>query len=452
MSSWVLEFLSTFPAHMQYDTEYIIQLDKAHLWHPFTQMRDWIAPDHEPLVLVAGHGPWLEDSLGKRYLDGNSSIWTNIHGHNHPVLNRAICEQLEQVAHTSMLGFTNPKAVELAQRLVAMLPDSSLTRVFFSDDGSTAIEVAIKMAVQYFLQNGHSQKLGFISFENAYHGDTLGASSLGGIAVFHDHFKPHQFPVTRIGSIESLTAIDASRIAGLVIEPLIQGAAGMRIWPAGMLKSLRQWCDENEVFLIFDEVMTGFGRTGRYFGCQHEDVFPDFLAIAKGLTGGYLPLAATLTTDRVFAGFLGSYEELRTFFYGHSYCGNPLGCAAALANLAIFEEERVLEKLQPKIEHLAERLRGIEDLPNVLEVRRCGFIAGIEVAQKVGGKFDWRDQVGSQICLAARRHGLLTRPIRDVIVLMLPLCVTVHEIDLAIDAIGNGIEEVCGRWEVSSKQ
>jgi adenosylmethionine-8-amino-7-oxononanoate aminotransferase len=340
-----------------------------------------------------------------------------------------------------MLGFTNPKAVELAQRLVAMLPDSPLTRVFFSDDGSTAIEVAIKMAVQYFLQNGHSQKLGFISFENAYHGDTLGASSLGGIAVFHDHFKPHQFPVTRIGSIESLTAIDASRIAGLVIEPLIQGAAGMRIWPAGMLRTLREWCDENEVFLIFDEVMTGFGRTGRYFGCQHEEVFPDFLAIAKGLTGGYLPLAATLTTDRVFAGFLGSYAELRTFFYGHSYCGNPLGCAAALANLAIFEEERVLEKLQPKIEHLAERLRGIEDLPNVLEIRRCGFIAGIEV----GGKFDWRDQVGSQICLAARRHGLLTRPIRDVIVLMLPLCVTMHEIDLAIDAIGNGVEEVCNR-------
>jgi adenosylmethionine---8-amino-7-oxononanoate aminotransferase len=430
---------------MQYDTEHLIQLDKAYLWHPFTQMRDWVAPDHEPLVLVAGHGPWLEDSLGKRYLDGNSSIWTNIHGHNHPVLNRAICDQLEQVAHTSMLGFTNPKAVELAQRLVAMLPDSSLTRVFLSDDGSTAIEVAIKMAVQYFLQNGHSQKLGFISFENAYHGDTLGASSLGGIAVFHDRFKPYQFPVTRIGSIESLTAIDASRIAGLVIEPLIQGAAGMRIWPTGMLKTLREWCDENEVFLIFDEVMTGFGRTGRYFGCQQEEVFPDFLAIAKGLTGGYLPLAATLTTDRVFAGFLGSYEELRTFFYGHSYCGNPLGCAAALANLAIFEEERVLEKLQPKIEHLAERLRGTEDLPNVLEIRRCGFIAGIEVAQKAGCKFDWRDQVGFQICLAARRHGLLTRPIRDVIVLMLPLCVTMHEIDLAIDAIASGIEEVCGK-------
>ena len=237
-------------------------------------MRDWIAPDHEPLVLVAGHGAWLEDSLGRRYLDGNSSIWTNIHGHNHPILNRAIREQLERVAHTSFLGFTNPKAVELADRLVGLLPGSSLTNVFFSDDGSTAIEVAIKMAVQYFLQTGHPQRHGFISFENAYHGDTLGASSLGGISVFHDRFKSHQFPVTRIGSVESLAAIDGSGIAGLVIEPLIQGAAGMRIWPVGMLKTLREWCDENGVFLIFDEVMTGFGRTGKYFACQHEEVFP----------------------------------------------------------------------------------------------------------------------------------------------------------------------------------
>jgi adenosylmethionine---8-amino-7-oxononanoate aminotransferase len=430
--------------HMPYDTKTLIQLDKAHVWHPFTQMRDWIAPDHEPLVLVAGHGAWVEDSLGRRYLDGNSSIWTNIHGHSHPTVNRAIVDQLEQVAHTSFLGFTNPKAVELAQRLVTMLPGSPLTRVFFSDDGSTAIEVAIKMALQFSFQNGRPQKLGFISFENAYHGDTLGASSLGGIEVFHDRFKSHQFPVARIGSVEGLAAIDAARIAGLVVEPLIQGAAGIRIWPAGMLKTLRKWCDENRVFLIFDEVMTGFGRTGKYFGCQHEEVFPDFLAIAKGLTGGYLPLAATLTTDEVFRGFLGSYEELRTFFYGHSYCGNSLGCAAALANLAIFEEERVLEKLQPKIEHLAERLRSIEDLPNVREVRRFGFIAGIEVAQKGGDQFDWRDQIGSRICLAARRHGLLTRAIRDVIVLMLPLCVTAQEIDLAIEAIGNGVEEVCG--------
>jgi adenosylmethionine---8-amino-7-oxononanoate aminotransferase len=421
----------------------LIQLDKAHVWHPFTQMRDWVAPDHQPLMLVSGHGAWLEDSLGRRYLDGNSSIWTNIHGHDHPVLNQAIWEQLNQVAHTSFLGFTNPKAVELAVSLLGLLPGSSLTKVFYSDDGSTAIEVAIKMAVQYFLQTKRLGKTGFVSFENAYHGDTLGASSLGGISLFHGQFKSHSFPVTRIGSVEALAAVDGSGIAGLIIEPMIQGAAGMRLWPSGTLQTLRRWCDDNSVLLIFDEVMTGFGRTGKYFACQHDEVYPDFLALAKGLTGGYLPLAATLTTDRVFSGFLGSYEE--TFFYGHSYCGNPLGCAVALASLAVFEGERVLEKLQPKIEHLARRSQGLEDLPNVREIRRAGFIAGIEVAQRNGRSFDGSDQVGAQICLAARRHGLLTRPIRDVIVLMLPLCVTPEEIDLAIKAIEMSVTEVCDR-------
>jgi adenosylmethionine-8-amino-7-oxononanoate aminotransferase len=421
----------------------LIQLDKAHVWHPFTQMRDWVAPDHQPLMLVAGRGAWLEDSLGRRYLDGNSSIWTNIHGHGHPTLNQAIREQLNQVAHTSFLGFTNPKAVELAVSLVGLLPGSSLTKVFFSDDGSTAVEVAIKMAVQYFLQTSHPKKAGFVSFENAYHGDTFGASSLGGISLFRGQFKSHPFPVTRIGSVDSLAAIDGSGIAGLIIEPMIQGAAGMRLWPPGILKTLRQWCDDNDTLLIFDEVMTGFGRTGKYFACQHDEIYPDFLAIAKGLTGGYLPLAATLTTDRIFSGFLGSYEE--TFFYGHSYCGNPLGCAVALANLAVFEEGRVLEKLQPKIGHLARRLQGLEDLPNVRETRRAGFIAGIEVARRVGGSFDVRDQVGAQVCLAARPYGLLTRPIRDVIVLMLPLCATCEEVDLAIDAIEKAITEICDR-------
>jgi adenosylmethionine-8-amino-7-oxononanoate aminotransferase len=429
---------------VKYSTETLIQLDKVHVWHPFTQMRDWIAPDHRPLVLVAGQGAWLEDSLGGRYLDGNSSIWTNIHGHGHSILDRAIREQLENVAHTSFLGFTNPKAVELAVRLVGLLPDSSLTKVFFSDDGSTAIEVAIKMAVQYFLQTGDPQKTGFISFENAYHGDTLGASSLGGISLFHDRFNSHQFPVTRLGSVDRLPAIDGSRIAGVIIEPMIQGAAGMRLWPADTLKTLRRWCDEQRTLLIFDEVMTGFGRTGKYFACQHDEVYPDFLAVAKGLTGGYLPLAATLTTEQVFSGFLGSYEE--AFFYGHSYCGNPLGCAAALANLAVFEDERVLEKLQPKIVHLAGRLHGLQELPNVREIRRAGFIAGIEVARQNGLSFDSLAQVGAQICLAARHYGLLTRPIRDVIILMLPLCVTFEEINLAVDALERSIREVCPRF------
>lgn len=417
------------------------ELDKAHVWHPFTQMADWIAPGHQPLILTSGRGAWLEDSLGRRYLDGNSSIWTNIHGHNHPVLNQAIRDQLERVAHTSFLGFTNPVAPKLAARLLNLLPGSGLTKVFYSDDGSTAIEVAIKMAVQYFLQTERSKKLRFISFENAYHGDTLGASSLGGISVFHEKFRSHHFPVTQIDSVESLAGIDPSGIAAVVIEPMVQGAAGMRLWPNGTLKSLRRWCDENEVFLIFDEVMTGFGRTGKFFGCQHEDVFPDFMAIAKGLTGGYLPLAATLTTDRVFAAFLGSAQ--RTFYYGHSYCGNPLGCAAALANLDIFESERVLERLQPKIAYLATRLRSLEQLPNVREVRKAGFIAGIEVGRSDGTPFDATEQIGVRICLAARCHQLLTRPIRDVIVLMLPLCVSLQEIDHAVKAVEQATETVC---------
>jgi adenosylmethionine---8-amino-7-oxononanoate aminotransferase len=416
-------------------------LDKAHIWHPFTQMTDWIAPDHQPIVLTSGRGPWLEDSLGRRYLDGNSSIWTNIHGHNHPVLNKAIHDQLARVAHTSFLGFTNPVAPKLAARLLNLLAGSGLTKVFYSDDGSTAIEVAIKMAVQYFLQTDHPRKIGFISFENAYHGDTLGASSLGGISLFHEKFRSHQFPVTRIGSVESLAGIDASSIGALVIEPMIQGAAGMRLWPAGMLKTLRRWCDENEVLLIFDEVMTGFGRTGKFFACQYEDVFPDFMALAKGLTGGYLPLAATLTTDRVFSAFLGAAEK--TFYYGHSYCANQLGCAAALANLEIFESEGVLESLQPKIAYLAMRLHGIEQLPNVREIRRAGFIAGIEVGRPDGTPFDATDQIGARICVAARDYQLLTRPIRDVIVLMLPLCVSLQEIDQAVKAIELGIQAVC---------
>jgi adenosylmethionine-8-amino-7-oxononanoate aminotransferase len=429
---------------IKYDTERLITLDKAHLWHPFTQMRDWNSPEHEPLVLVSGRGPWLADSFGRRYLDGNSSIWTNVHGHGHPTINRAIREQLELVAHTSFLGFTNPPAIELADRLVRLLPGSPLSKVFLSDDGSTAIEVAIKMSVQYFLQNSQPEKIGFVAFDNAYHGDTLGASSLGGISLFHDRFKSHQFPVTRIGSVEELLGIDGSQIAGLVVEPLIQGSAGMRTWPPGMLKTLRAWCDEWGVFLIFDEVMTGFGRTGTWFALNHENVFPDFLAIAKGLTGGYLPLAATLTTEKVFDGFLGSYEELKALFYGHSYTGNALACAAALANISIFDEEQTLDQLQPKIQYLTARLNALSRMSSVRAIRRCGFIAGIELGRSAEEPFDWRDQIGVKVCVAARKQGLLTRPIRDVVVLMLPLCVTTVEIDLAVDAIAEGIQAVCG--------
>ena len=409
----------------------LIAADKAHAWHPFTQHRDWCAPDHAPLVLVDAEGAVLRDSEGREYIDGNSSIWTNIHGHRHPKIDAAIRAQLDQVAHTSFLGFTNPPAVQLSRELVELWPARTLTRVFLSDDGSTAIEVALKMAAQYWQHIGQPQRTRFVAFANAYHGDTMGASSLGGIAAFHGRFSAWQFPAEHVASLDELLALDAKTIAAVVIEPIIQGAAGMRLWPRGMLAALREWCDVHGVLLILDEVMTGFGRTGTMFACEREGVIPDFIALAKGLTGGYLPLAATLTTERIFEAFLGGPE--RTLYYGHSYTGSQLGCAAALASLAIFREERVLENLQPKIARLAALLEGVRTLPHVTGIRQCGFIAGIDVV---------RD--GAKVCLAARRHGLLTRPIRDTVVLMPPFCITDAQLAAAVEALVAAIREILG--------
>jgi adenosylmethionine-8-amino-7-oxononanoate aminotransferase len=430
---------------MTSDFQQAEEWEKRHVWHPFTQMREWTLPDHHPLFIVSGEGPWLRDAAGKRYLDGNSSIWTNIHGHNHPRINRAITEQLSQIAHSSFLGLTHRPAARLAKELVDLLPDSGLTRVFYSDNGSTGIEVAIKMTIQYFKQTGLPKKTRFAAFSNAYHGDTLGASSLGGIANFHDRFAAYQFPVIRVNDLEELDRVDAGALAAIAIEPLIQGAAGMRTWPAGMLRRLRQWCDQHHVLLIFDEVMTGFGRTGRMFACQHEGVVPDFLVLAKGLTGGYLPLAATLATEQAYDGFLGDFSELRAFFYGHSYTANPLGCAAALASLQVFHEERVLEHVAGMIPVLGKGLQQLKQLSRVRNVRQVGMMAGIEVGAPDGTSFDWRERMGAQVCLAAREFGLLTRPIQDVVVFMPPLCVSADEIRFGIEAIGKGIQLVCGR-------
>ncbi|MEI8293964.1 MAG: adenosylmethionine--8-amino-7-oxononanoate transaminase [bacterium] len=428
-----------------WNTQELAALDKKHLWHPFTPMLEWCGPDHSPLVLVRGQGAWLEDSEGQRYLDGNSSIWTNIHGHAHPAINRAIHEQLDHVAHVSFLGTTNPPAIELASRLTQFFPPGTLERVFLSDDGSTAVEAAMKMAIQFWQMEGHGQRSRFIAFENAYHGDTLGAASLGGIGAFHRQVAGHQFPVTRISDPEALDALPGfyhGDVAAVVIEPLIQGAAGMRTWPKGMLQTLRRKCDEAGVFLILDEVMTGFGRTGTMFACQQEDVVPDFLCLAKGLTGGYVPLAATLTTERVFKAFLGEVEEGKTFYYGHSYSGNPVGCAAALASLDVFEKERVLEKLAQKIARLSELLAELKNEPGVFEIRQCGMIAGIEVRKQNGKAFPWMERIGAKICLAARRHGLLTRPVLDTVVFMPPLCVTEEEIEKGLQAIRTASREV----------
>jgi adenosylmethionine-8-amino-7-oxononanoate aminotransferase len=431
-----------------HDPAALTALEKKHLWHPFTAMANWCAPGHDPVMLVEGNGCVLRDSAGREYLDGNSSIWTNIHGHGHPVITGAIEEQLHKVAHTSFLGLSHPLAAELAAELVMLFEagESKLQRVFFSDNGSTAVECAVRMALQYWAQNGRPERVELAAFEGAYHGDTLGAVSLGGIAAFRGVSERVGYPVRRLARIEDLEGLDANTLAAIVIEPLIQGAAGMRLWPQGLLRALSDWCQKHDVFLILDEVMTGFGRTGTMFACQQEGVVPDFIALAKGLTGGYMPLAATLTSERVFEGFLGRPEDGRTFYYGHSYTANALGCAAALGSLRVFREEQVLLQLPAKIAQLAFELKRFEALPWVAETRQCGLIAGIDlVAHKNPKKaFEPRQLMGAAVCAAARDLGLLTRPVLDTLVLMPPLVATENEITQMADALFNAVNKVCG--------
>lgn len=432
---------------MSFDTERLVGLDKKFLWHPFTPMAQWTDPSHEPLVLVSGRGVWLTDSRGRSYIDGNSSIWTNIHGHGHPRIVQAIQEQAARVAHTSFLGFSNPPAALLAERLIRLCEGSDLQRVFFSDNGSTAIEVAMKMAVQYWQQNGQPERNKFVAFDQAYHGDTFGAASLGGVGRFFDRFKTFSLPTLHAGSMEDLEAFsdtDATGLAAVAIEPVVQGVAGMRPWPPGLLKRLRSWCDRHGVFLIADEIMTGFGRTGTMFACQQEEVWPDFLCLAKGMTGGTVPLAATMVPERIYEGFLNQPGEDRTFYYGHSYTANQVGCAAALASLDVFEEESVLEKLPAKVECLARELARLSDAsPYILETRQKGLIAGIELCRnrETGQAFPPSHAMGAQVCLAARNHQLLTRPIGDVVVFMPPLCISEEEIRRSIEALEKGIRQ-----------
>ena len=425
----------------EWNTERLAAADKQFVWHPFTNMRAWCTPEHEPLVLVEGRGAILCDSRGREYIDGNSSIWTNIHGHNHPHIDAAIRAQLSRVVHTSFLGFTNPAAIELAEAIVDLFPPKSLTRVFYSDDGSTGIEVALRMADQYWrLKN--SRRHQFIAFQHGYHGDTAGAAALGAAAMFQIGPTRWNFPAIQVPDLKTLqriSATEAAKIAAVVMEPLIQGAAGMKLWPAGTLRAVREWCDRTGALLIVDEVMTGFGRTGKMFASEHESTLGDIVVFGKGLTGGYLPLAMTLVTDEIFSRFDGSVAEGKALAYGHSYTGNALGCAAAKASLEIFEKENVIEELQPKIEQMRAGLGKLQALPAVNEVRQCGFIVGIELKQT--------DDVdlAAKICLAARGRGLLTRPIRNVIVLMPPLCILSEQLAAAIDAIRDSIAEVCAR-------
>jgi adenosylmethionine-8-amino-7-oxononanoate aminotransferase len=426
------------------NTEHWIAADQAHCWHPFTRQDDWVRGEPaDPLVLVEGDGSWLVDSEGKRYIDGNASIWTNVHGHKHPLINQAIIDQLGKVAHTSYLGFANPRASELAERLCAMFPPKTLERVFFSDDGSTAVECALKMEIQYRMQTGQPERVHFIAFDQAYHGDTMGAASLGGVGEFFDQFRKFGFPVEHLGGLDDLEALGhevIEKTAAVIIEPLIQGVNQIRPWPEGMLMKLRQWCDRHDVHLILDEVMTGFGRTGEMFACQHEEVIPDYLCLAKGLSGGYLPLAATMVRGEIYNAFLGGADK--ALYYGHSYTANQLGCAAGLASLRVFEQEQTLEQLPQKIEFLSEQLAKLaDDEPFVYEVRQCGMIAGIELRGRDGQPFDKQWRIGEKVSVMAREYQVLTRPILDTLVVMPPLSISMDEIEILCSGLASAIKD-----------
>jgi adenosylmethionine-8-amino-7-oxononanoate aminotransferase len=410
--------------------------DRTYLWHPFTQQRGWT--EQPPLVVERAEGTDLIDADGRRYIDGVSSLWCNVHGHRHPRIDAAVRAQLERVAHSTMLGLTHRPAIELARRLVELAP-SGLTRVFYSDSGSTAAEIALKMAFQFWKQRGEERPR-FVALRLAYHGDTIGSVSVGGIDLFHSLYRPLLFDTLKaepgdVAGMERLLCDHQGEVAAVIMEPLVQGAAGMLVHPDGYLRAVRDLCDRHDVLLILDEVATGFGRTGRMFACEHEDVSPDLLCIAKGLAGGYLPLAATLTSERIYEGFLGEFEEFRAFFHGHTYTGNPLACAAALATLDVFRDERTLERLGPKIDLLGRLLEPLAAHPSVREVRRRGFMVGIELEE-----FPLDLRMGHRVTLEARRYGAIIRPLGDVIVLMPPLAISEADLRRLVAIAADAIE------------
>ena len=433
--------------------------DRETVWHAFTQMAEY-----EPLFIERGEGCRLIDIDGNEYLDAVSSLWCNLHGHRHPRIDAAIVDQLGRIAHTTSLGASNSTTVRLAQRLVEIAPPG-LNHVFFSDDGATAVEVALKMAFQYWRQRSDArpEKTSYLALGDAYHGDTLGGVSVGGVERFRALFAPLLFDAKRVaaprmyrlppgvtadnalafylGELEAALAEHQARLAAMVIEPLVQGAAGMIMHPPGYLRGARELCSRYDVLLIADEVAVGFGRTGRMFACEHEGVSPDLLCLAKGLTGGYLPMAATLATDEIWRAFLGQYEDARQFFHGHTYGGNPLAAAAALASLDVFESEGVLRQLPDKVARLGQHLAQLAQLKHVGDVRQHGLIAAVElVADRASqSAFDWRERRGWQVCQHARRHGVLLRPLGDCIVIMPPLAVSIAELDKIADAVESGI-------------
>jgi adenosylmethionine-8-amino-7-oxononanoate aminotransferase len=436
--------------------------DKQHLWHPFTQQQDWEA---EPqLVVTEARGCYLIDEEGRRYLDGVSSLWANLHGHRHPMIDAAIKQQLEKVAHTTMLGLTHPAAIQLGKRLVDLAP-GRLSRVFYSDTGAAAMEIALKIAFQYWQQTDppQPQRKAFLSIQNAYHGDTVGAMGVGGIDVYRQVYTSLFFPTIAVNvgatctcgsrptctscnmpcldELERVISQHADALVAVVIEPLFQGAGGIRVYPRGYTRAVWEMAKRHGILFIVDEIATGFGRTGKMFACEHEGIEPDIMGLAKGISGGYLPLAATLTTEEIYRAFLGPG---RTFYHGHTYTGNPLACVAALANLDIFEQEHTLENLQPRIEQLRLGLQHLQALPMVADIRQCGLVAGIELAYNKDHHtpFPPEKKIGVRVIKEARKRGVILRPLSDVIVLMPPLAISEQELTRLLDVAQEAIMAV----------
>lgn len=449
----------------------LIELDRRHVWHPFTQHSLWNR--HDPLLIVGGDREYLIDADGRRYIDGHSSLWCNIHGHCRPEIDKAVRRQLDRIAHSTQLGLASPPAIELAARLTAIAP-AGLTKVFYSDDGSTSVEVACKMAFAYWRHRGQPQRDHFIALGNAYHGDTIGSVSVGGIELFHRAYAPLLFktefapspfcyrcPLGKRPETCGLACADElgrlleehrGRVVAVIVEPLVQAAAGMITAPSGYLARVRDFCRQHDTLLIADEVATGFGRTGRMFACEHENVSPDLLCLSKGLTGGYLPLAATLATERIYEAFLGPIDSGRTFYHGHTFTGNPLGCAAALASLDLFEVDKVLEALPAKIDIVAGHLRQLAAHRHVGSVRQCGMMVGIEIVRDklTGEPYAYGQQAGAQVCAHARHYGVILRPLADTIVVMPPLCISERNLHLLMETIARCVDEVMPRLDASA--
>ncbi len=452
----------------EYSPEELARMDKQFIWHPFTQMADWLVD--EPLIIAAGQGSYLEDVHGRRYLDGVSSLWVTVHGHQQADIDRAIAEQLSCIGHSTALGLSNVPAIKLAKKLLEVAP-RNLAKVFYSDNGSTAVEVSLKMAFQFWKQGPEPRlaKTRFICFVNGYHGDTIGSVSVGGIDTFHKLYKPLLFRSIKVHSpycyrchlgkeypecqMSCLAEVEAAmsnhheQVAAVIIEPLIQGAGGMITFPPGYTRRVRELAARYDILFIADEVATGFGRSGALFACLLEGIEPDFLALAKGISGGYLPLAATLTTQEVFDAFCGAYEKQKTFFHGHTYTANPLACAAGLASLGVFESEDTLGKMPGKITFLGDGLQSFWGLKHVGDIRQLGFMVGIELVLDRDGKkpYPYETRTGILVVEEARRRGLIMRPLGDVIVLMPPLSISQDELGKVLEITYASIKVVTER-------